>query len=289
MKHLLCALAALIVAHTAAAQPRTTEAQARSYVLSAFVTGAAHAILSSDVELAPPLRARLKLPPQPNRDKVYEALVDFTQGKTLRVRVSSPAESTALQGHGAPNPVFVIEGGGAPLLVAYDLSHDNVPAVGLLGVPWEEPRAEKRADPPAMQPVAVITRPDFPAAGQTEPFVVKPILFAFRDATLTPQALDGLENAGLPKMAAAQGVQYLVRGHSDRLGTPELNQQLSQRRAEAVRDYLVAKGVAPEQIRAIGLGAALPLTTCPEQDREALVACLAPDRRVTVEIVPAPR
>jgi OOP family OmpA-OmpF porin len=89
-------------------------------------------------------------------------------------------------------------------------------------------------------------------------------------------------------MVEIREVRYIVQGHADRLGSARHNQHLSERRAEAVRDYLVAKGVPVENIQAVGLGTSMPQTSCAQMNRRALIECLAPDRRVTVEIQPPP-
>lgn len=49
-----------------------------------------------------------------------------------------------------------------------------------------------------------------------------------------------------------------VEGHADASGDPELNFALSQRRAESAKDYLVAKGVDPQLLKAVGVGAREP-------------------------------
>jgi len=50
-----------------------------------------------------------------------------------------------------------------------------------------------------------------------------------------------------------------VQGHTDNQGDPALNQQLSQRRAEAVCQYLCARGIAPSRLQPVGLGGTQPL------------------------------
>jgi OOP family OmpA-OmpF porin len=78
-----------------------------------------------------------------------------------------------------------------------------------------------------------------------------------------------------------------VRGYTDRIGTKAYNQKLSLRRATAVSDYLVSKGVAPGSIDAYGEGESQPLTTlaeCPGGKRAVLIACLQRDRRVEVDV-----
>lgn len=74
-------------------------------------------------------------------------------------------------------------------------------------------------------------------------------------------------------------------GYTDRIGGDAYNDALSRRRADAVREYLVAHGVPPEVITTDGRGAADPLVTCPDLSGSRLHACLAPNRRVVVSIV----
>ena len=81
-----------------------------------------------------------------------------------------------------------------------------------------------------------------------------------------------------------------VDGHADRLGSHPYNQRLSEKRAEAVRAYLVSKGFDKSSSETLGFGKTSPVKSCPNQkDRKALIECLAPNRRVVVEVKGAPR
>lgn len=112
-------------------------------------------------------------------------------------------------------------------------------------------------------------------------------LFDFDSAVIKPagrQALDALA-------ADLQGARYEtieVTGHTDRIGPDRYNQPLSQRRADAVRDYLVRSGGIPAgKISARGLGSSSPATRdgeCTDGARQALIRCLQPDRRVDVSV-----
>lgn len=62
-------------------------------------------------------------------------------------------------------------------------------------------------------------------------------------------------------LADEPGLRIRVEGHTDDVGPAAVNQRLSQRRAEAVRAYLVARGVSPGRVEAAGYGAARPLTS----------------------------
>ena len=52
-----------------------------------------------------------------------------------------------------------------------------------------------------------------------------------------------------------------IEGHTDNVGKEAMNMRLSQRRAEAVRDYLVAKGIAPDRLEAVGYGPTKPIAS----------------------------
>jgi len=78
-----------------------------------------------------------------------------------------------------------------------------------------------------------------------------------------------------------------VTGHTDRLGPHDYNMKLSERRAQAVREYLIQGGVASGKIAARGVDGADPVTgsECKgNKPTPALIACLQPDRRVDVEV-----
>ena len=83
--------------------------------------------------------------------------------------------------------------------------------------------------------------------------------------------------------------EVTVIGHTDKLGDKAFNLKLSQRRAEAVRDYLVRKGVPPSRLKAVGRGEEAPVVYCGddggEWEWEALNKCLEPNRRIEVERV----
>ncbi|PRX35159.1 peptidoglycan-associated lipoprotein [Meinhardsimonia xiamenensis] len=73
----------------------------------------------------------------------------------------------------------------------------------------------------------------------------------------------------------------IIEGHADEQGTREYNLALGDRRANAVRDFLIAQGVAPHRLRTVSYGKERPIAICSEE------ACYAQNRRaVTVLIAP---
>ncbi len=74
-----------------------------------------------------------------------------------------------------------------------------------------------------------------------------------------------------------------ITGHTDRIGSLEHNKQLSMRRAEAVRDYLSAKGLSASNMDIAGMGPEKPLVTCEGKRGQELISCLGPNRRTEIE------
>lgn len=83
-----------------------------------------------------------------------------------------------------------------------------------------------------------------------------------------------------------QDINIKVEGHTDRIGSDKYNQKLSQARAQAVVDELVNYGISKDSITAEGLGESQPVTgtSCNGiKNKQKLINCLAPDRRVEVK------
>ena len=76
-----------------------------------------------------------------------------------------------------------------------------------------------------------------------------------------------------------------ITGYTDYLGSDSYNLALSQQRADTVRQYLIAQGIAAGLIQAHGAGKQQPVKECARTgSREALIACLQPNRRVEIEV-----
>ena len=108
-------------------------------------------------------------------------------------------------------------------------------------------------------------------------------LFDFDKADLRPEGKTAIDSQVVGKLTNVKLEIVLVTGHTDRLGSDSHNQKLSERRADAVRDYLVTKGVPRDKIETIGMGKKQPLVQCEQKNLKDLIACLQPNRRVDVE------
>lgn len=154
---------------------------------------------------------------------------------------------------------------------------------------WEKEMATEACDPDLVEkPEQVAEAPAEPAPTPPEKITFSAdALFDFDSATLKPEgkmALDDFAN----KLANLNYDLIIAVGYADRIGNEDYNQKLSLRRAESVKEYLVDnKGIDPNRVFTDGKGEANPVTgdTCQgNRATRALIECLAPDRRVEIEV-----
>lgn len=84
------------------------------------------------------------------------------------------------------------------------------------------------------------------------------VLFRSDEATLLPEASSRLGDVA-DALAGSRDRALLVEGHTDSQGSEAHNQDLAQRRAEAVRAFLIERGSEPSRTRAVGIGEARPI------------------------------
>lgn len=110
-------------------------------------------------------------------------------------------------------------------------------------------------------------------------------LFGFDSAELTSAGRARLDEVvrSLPDRSVLKDKRITVVGHTDKIGPDSHNQPLSERRAQAVHDYLVSKGMPDEAIDAKGVGSSQPLVGCEGKSGAPLIDCLAPNRRTEIE------
>src|SRR5438874_442283 len=154
--------------------PKTSEQQARTYIASAFMTGAAPLILSDDVVVQPELRQRLALPQDANGRTVYQALVNLTLGKLLQVRPAIRDEVLKSQAIATPGKaIFALEAGDTTLVLQYDLERDNISFVGqpaqIATAEPVTPPTTVRQVPDTQPPVTQAPAPETPPAAAPAP------------------------------------------------------------------------------------------------------------------------
>lgn len=96
---------------------------------------------------------------------------------------------------------------------------------------------------------------------------VKPIEFEFNSDVLLPSSMDLLDRVAAV-LRGRPRLKLIVEGHTDDVGDDEYNMELSRYRSDAVKNYLVKKGIHPETIRARGYGETRPISPgTTEKDR----------------------
>jgi len=93
-----------------------------------------------------------------------------------------------------------------------------------------------------------------------ESLVLEGVHFDLNSANLSQESYSILDHVA-EELRDNPHVRVEIQGHTDEVGTPEYNQDLSQRRAETVRDYLVSKGVKEDRLVPKGYGATRPVAS----------------------------
>lgn len=168
-----------------------------------------------------------------------------------------------------------------------------VVAIGIIWLLWS-----KRDQQPAPVKGPVATQPvesaPTPIAPKAEEPVTASVFFDYNQPEIRPGEAPKLDELTAKIKGRAFGRLDAV-GHADRIGSNAYNLRLSQRRAEAVRAYLVGKGMDAAHIRieAKGKEGAVTGEACknmgPENRKNRkLIECLQRDRRVEITLIAKP-
>jgi len=163
---------------------------------------------------------------------------------------------------------------------------------------WTPAMAIEECDPDLVKktvPIADATPPAAPVKTRAIQFVPYTMqtetLFAFDKSDLSNAGKQKMHDEIVGKMQESpQDEVVLITGHADRIGSEEYNLQLSQRRADAVKAYLVEQGIDGNRIETATRGESEPLVSCDNikgkanRNNKALIACLQPNRRVVLDL-----
>jgi OmpA-OmpF porin, OOP family len=147
------------------------------------------------------------------------------------------------------------------------------------------------APKPAPEPEKPKPAPEKPKPVAEKVTFAADVLFDFDRAVIKPEGRSKLDDLS----AKVRGIDLevvIAIGHTDPIGSDTYNQRLSVRRAEAVKAYLVSKGLEPNRIYTEGKGEKQPVTgeRCKRMGQERrgnkkLVECLQGDRRTEIEVI----
>jgi OOP family OmpA-OmpF porin len=151
-----------------------------------------------------------------------------------------------------------------------------------LALPECEGGAPKPAVAPAPKPEPVAVPPPAPApvpVVETKTITLGAgALFDVNSSTLKPAGQQSLDDMATRLKGLTSLEAITITGHTDNSGAAAYNQSLSERRAQAVKDYLVSKGVDAGKISAAGEGANRPVADNGNADGRAK------NRRVEIEV-----
>ena len=156
------------------------------------------------------------------------------------------------------------------------------------------PGCDGELAPPVAKPIAPEVAPAAPVAKAPPPAPKRCDFsvtlgagesFEFNKAELSNAAKKRLDDEVPGKLASCAKVEIvMVTGHADRLGSQQYNQRLSEKRANAVAAYLKSKGIGAD-MDTLGVGKTQSIKACDDKlPRSQLISCLAPNRRVVVEV-----
>lgn len=146
-----------------------------------------------------------------------------------------------------------------------------------------DPELVKKAAPAAAEKPKAAT----PKPAAQKVTLAADALFDFNKATLRPEGKAKLDDL-VAKVKDIKLEVIIAVGHADRFGTDKYNQKLSEKRAEAVKAYLVSKGMEPNRVYTEGKGKKQPVTKkdqCKGPKSKKVIECLQPDRRVEIEVI----
>lgn len=111
------------------------------------------------------------------------------------------------------------------------------------------------------------------------------VYFDFNKSTLNSNEKAKLDALSKLIVNAKEVESVDIVGYADMIGKPAYNTALSKKRANTVRSYLKGKGLKTRKTRVEGLGETNSITKCDDKmPRNELIACLAEDRRVEIEL-----
>jgi outer membrane protein OmpA-like peptidoglycan-associated protein len=128
------------------------------------------------------------------------------------------------------------------------------PAVPVAAAPEPTPAPAYVAPAPVPAPVYVAPEPAAPA----KKLVLEGVNFDFDKAALRQEDVGSLDN-DVATLKSWGDVDIEVAGHTDSMGSDAYNMKLSQQRADAVRNFLISRGVAADRLTAKGYGESQPV------------------------------
>ncbi len=131
---------------------------------------------------------------------------------------------------------------------------------GVIGylVAGEEPPPPPPPPPAPPARPAPPPPPAPPAPAESKKIILRGITFDFNKATIKPEFAPVLDEAE-QILKDNPRIRVTIEGHTDSIGSEAYNQRLSERRADAVKRYLVSRGVEADRLETVGYGKSRPI------------------------------
>lgn len=117
------------------------------------------------------------------------------------------------------------------------------------------------------------------------PIVLDDILFDYDSYELNEVSMNFLDTKLIPILREKSGIKIEISAHTDNKGNNSYNQELSQKRAESVRNYLIDKGIDKKRIVAVGYGESRPIEPNEFEDGSDNPDGRSKNRRVEMKII----
>ncbi len=174
---------------------------------------------------------------------------------------------------------------------------------------WTPAMAIEGCDPVTKKPAPVIADSAPKSAPKSAPVIAAPApvvqaknvfvpytmqseaFFAYNSTELSEHGKQKMNDEIIAKMQESPRDEIVVvTGYTDQIGSEDYNMKLSQRRADAVKTYMVDQGIDGDRIETVAKGEADPIVSCDNikgkanHKNKALITCLQPNRRIVIDL-----
>ncbi len=167
---------------------------------------------------------------------------------------------------------------------AIDMAQDAIGKIKALCPPKPVAEVKPEPKPEPVPPPAAAPEPAPAPAVEAAKVALEDIHFDFNKATLTKVAT-GILDSDIKTLQENPGVKVQIEGHACAHGADDYNMALGERRANAVKEYLLNQGIAADRITTISYGKTRPLCVEQPTPKNKNSTCMKSNRRVHFEVI----